>query len=252
MAPKPPARKKPMRVLCLGPSRTGTTSLSSALRKLGYTPHTIRNVISDAGEMAHWTDAIQNTLLSTSKLPPADRLRPPYGLKQFDEMLGDYDAVADFPAALFARELIELYPEAKVILTVRKYEDWEKDVEETWVVLFTWRLFIVCSFLGVTKTAPFIRFMHLCFRAFNRNIYSGPDSKKAFEKHYQMVRELVPKGNLLEFGPEFEWEPLCKFLGEKVPKGEKYPHLNQGPVIRKRIEGMYDGLVWLYRGGFFY
>lgn len=33
-------------------------------------------------------------------------------------------AVTDFPAAIFARELIDTYPEAKVILTNRNVDSW--------------------------------------------------------------------------------------------------------------------------------
>lgn len=35
----PGTRNKPMRVLCLGMSRTGTMSLFTALQKLGYKPY---------------------------------------------------------------------------------------------------------------------------------------------------------------------------------------------------------------------
>lgn len=35
-----------------------------------------------------------------------------------------WQAVLDVPAAYFAEELIEAYPDAKVILTVRETESW--------------------------------------------------------------------------------------------------------------------------------
>lgn len=35
-------------------------------------------------------------------------------------------AVSDWPACAFAKELIEAYPEAKVILTVRDVDSWHK------------------------------------------------------------------------------------------------------------------------------
>ena len=50
--------------------------------------------------------------------------------------------------------------------------------------------------------------------------------KEIFKRHYAEVRELVPKENLLEFNITDGWDPLCEFLGERVPKGIKFPHVN--------------------------
>jgi hypothetical protein len=48
----------------------------------------------------------------------------PYGRAEFDRLLGHCQGVSDLPAILFAEELIEAYPEAKVILTHREFESW--------------------------------------------------------------------------------------------------------------------------------
>lgn len=47
-----------------------------------------------------------------------------FGKKEWDQLLGHCQAVTDFPAVLFARELIQAYPEAKVILTNRDVDSW--------------------------------------------------------------------------------------------------------------------------------
>ena len=39
--------------------------------------------------------------------------------KEFDQLLSDYEIASDFPSIAFAEELIELYPEAKVIIVER-------------------------------------------------------------------------------------------------------------------------------------
>lgn len=47
-----------------------------------------------------------------------------FGRKEWDQLLGDCQAVCDWPACAFAKELIEAYPNAKVILTTREVESW--------------------------------------------------------------------------------------------------------------------------------
>ncbi len=42
-----------------------------------------------------------------------------------------------------------------------------------------------------------------------------------------MVRDLVPKERLLEWDVKEGWEPLCKFLGKKVPEGVIFPRANE-------------------------
>lgn len=48
-----------------------------------------------------------------------------------------------------------------------------------------------------------------------------------FIEHYEYIRSIVPKENLLEHRSQDGWEPLCKFLGKPIPN-EPYPCVNQG------------------------
>lgn len=48
----------------------------------------------------------------------------PFGRAEFDMLLGHCQAIADHPCILFAEELIDAYPEALVILTLRPVDDW--------------------------------------------------------------------------------------------------------------------------------
>ena len=47
-----------------------------------------------------------------------------FGREQWDQLLGHCMAVCDWPAVAFAKELIEAYPDAKVILTTRDVNSW--------------------------------------------------------------------------------------------------------------------------------
>jgi hypothetical protein len=56
----------------------------------------------------------------------------PFGREQFESLWGDYRTISGEPAYIFAEEAIALYPEAKVILTVRESEEsWLRSVVDT-------------------------------------------------------------------------------------------------------------------------
>ncbi|KAH7371187.1 hypothetical protein BKA66DRAFT_424539 [Pyrenochaeta sp. MPI-SDFR-AT-0127] len=237
-------RKKPMRVLVLGMCRTGTTSVSIALRKLGYTPHQMRDVLVRPKELALWQEAINTTLFAPEDRPAKQRDLAPYGKPEFDKLLGDYDVVMDLPGCVFAKELIEAYPEAKVILTKREYEDWEQSMQESIWCLDTWDLFKLCRMFRIGQLVPLMQLVHDVFRAHNGNNYGGPEAKSAYEKHYETVRSLVPSNRILELdtNADLTWEPLCEFLGDRVPK-DAYPKLNDEKAMRSNLDNAWWGLV---------
>lgn len=232
-------RKKPMRVLVLGVSRTGTSSIMQALQTLGYTPFHMMQIHRDNSQIPYWHEAINVTFLPDSSRPAHQRGAPPYGREELDKLLAEYDAVTDWPAALFVEQLVEAYPEAKVVLTRRGYESWERSMRESIWLHFTRPIPVLCRVFNISPHAPLLRMVHAVFKVHNGNAYGGPQAREAFEKHYELVRSVVPREKLLEFGPVFEWEPLCEFLGEEVPD-VPYPWSNEGKVMRERI----DGLQW--------
>ena len=237
-------RQKPMRVLVLGMCRTGTTSIAIALRKLGYTSHQMRDVLAKPSELALWEEAVNVTLLPSQDRPANQRKMEPYGKEEFDKLLANYDAVMDLPGCVFASQLIEAYPDAKVILTKRKYEDWEQSMQESIWCLDTWRLFTICRQLNLTQLAPLMRLVHSVFQAHSNNNYGGPAAKAAFNKHYDTVRSLVPKDRLLELDTDedLSWEPLCDFLGKEVLK-ESFPRASEEKAMRKGLENAWWGMV---------
>ncbi|KAF9693226.1 hypothetical protein EKO04_008722 [Ascochyta lentis] len=220
-----PSRNLPMRVLVLGLPRTDTASLISALRTLGYNPYTMRSLVTDPTHMPVWQEAVNSTQ-HASGLPLT-----------INDILTDYDAIADLPGCMFAEQLITAYPRAKVILTTRQYHKWEKSMQESIWVLFTWRLFDLCRITGLSKMAPLIRLLHSLFGVHNGNEYGGYETRRAYEKHNERVRELVTRERLLEIDAEDEsgWDELCGFLGEERPEVE-YPRLKEETAMRAGLE----------------
>jgi hypothetical protein len=102
-----------MKVICAGLSKTGTKSLASALRTLGYSVH-------DVDE--HWTFHMDTYIqaLESTKMP------------DFAAMYANVDAVTDSPANHFVEEIFQAFPDAKVLLMLRDDEDvWLKSYIET-------------------------------------------------------------------------------------------------------------------------
>lgn len=204
----------------------------------------MRDVLVNPKELVLWQEALNVTLLPPQDRPAKQRNLPAYGKFEFDKLLGDYDAVMDLPGCVFAKQLIEAYPEAKVILTKRKYADWEQSMQESIWCLDTWRLFTLCRTLNISQLAPLMRLVHSVFRVHNSNNYGGPAAESAYDKHYDTVRSSVSKDRLLELDTDSDlrWEPLCRFLGSEAPK-QSYPRLNEEKAMRKSLEKAWWGMV---------
>lgn len=133
---------------------------------------------------------------------------------EFDEVLGHSVAVTDAAASVFAAELIAAYPDAKVILNGRSDLDaWHESAvtniagtKENWVIYLVSRL-TRSAFWSYTVYEDY-----LWKGLFRDDVSRGVrcNGKWIYKEHYNMVRGLVPKENLLEWCVEDGWEPLCK------------------------------------------
>lgn len=217
----PGKRTKPMRLLCLGMSRTGTMSMFTAMQKLGYKPYHMAVAIgSPKSNLNLWNEALKAKYQGQGKK---------WGREEFDKILGDYDAVCDVPCICFVEELVAAYPEAKVVLTLRDVDAWLKSMDSTAGKIFSWKGWSTLSKWDPSLAEPFWNHAQLvCPIQFHTlNDYHSPNTpaRQAFHEHYERVRCTVPKERLLEFRVQEGWSPLCEFLGVEVPK-EDFPRVN--------------------------
>jgi hypothetical protein len=159
-----------------------------------------------------------------------------------------FQAVADVPGILFAKELIQAYPDAKVILTTRNPERWWRSFCDTLLVMLDQKKTRLARWLdphGFGKFVPFARR--------NLEILLGPlDSldetraKVRYAEYYDDIRSFIPSGRLLEYEMGEGWAPLCTFLGQDVP-AVQFPHKNDARMIidgsRRQIWGIYRRAV---------
>jgi hypothetical protein len=132
-------RSKPFEVLALGLSRSGTDSLCKALEILNYPCYHGWRTLDDVAQCAVWAEAIEAKY--------ENRGKPWQGSEDFDRILGPYTACTDQPCAMFPTELIEAYPEAKVILNLRPRDEWYRSiVNSVDAKMRNWSSWIMCKF----------------------------------------------------------------------------------------------------------
>ena len=90
-----------MKVICAGLQKTGTKSISKALRHLGYAVFDWEEQIFDF--LDHWVDVFQNGTKPDVK-----------------QIYQNADAVVDIPGNFFWEEILKAFPDCKVILSERE------------------------------------------------------------------------------------------------------------------------------------
>ncbi|KAL6916868.1 hypothetical protein ACHAPO_006784 [Fusarium lateritium] len=246
--PEPPPRRrtKPMQVLCVGPPRSGTESLQTALLKLGYdhTYHGWDIVYENPPAASKWVQLCRKKWFGSvdgnTNITKED----------FDEILGHCVAVTDAAASVFAAELIAAYPDAKVVLNYRKDLDaWHDSAIKT--LLSVWDSWLIFALSCLGKELFWVwhvyrRFMWPgLFRALDGDIDTGigRNGKWVYKEHCNMIRGLVPKERLLEWTVQDGWEPLCKFLDKPVPD-EPFPHANKASGWDNRVAEASKRYMW--------
>ncbi|KAK0650277.1 hypothetical protein DIS24_g6918 [Lasiodiplodia hormozganensis] len=219
-------RTVPMRVMCLGLGRTGTASLRDALRELGFndTYHMMAVSVENPPDALMWMDALAYKYDGVGH----------FGREQWDQLLGHCQSLCDWPAIAFAKELIEAYPEAKIILTTRDVDSWHASCLKT----VDWRandpeLKMVAKWdWGSGLYQPML---HKFWTSFFKGDFKKY-GKQVYHEHYEEVRKLVPPERLLEYRMGQGWEPLCDFLEVPVPD-KKFPHTNDTDGFVDRCRG---------------
>lgn len=232
--------KRPTLVLALSMPRTGTSSVCEALTLLGY--ENVYHGIKSLDSPNDWFVLSRAADATFSNLPTHTPGRT-FTREDWDEVFGDCEAITDI-GAMFGPQLIEAYPEAKVILVERDYDRWAKSMEEQvfrnlWGTIPNFLVNVVEPILG-SEAGPANRKMVLgVFRAANVDEVRA-NARETYERHYATIRRMVPADRLLEFDLKQGWRPLCDFLGRDVPESwrgreNEFPHVNEAAAMREKI-----------------
>src|SRR5947209_1282 len=213
-----------MRLIGAGLPRTGTLSQKVALEMLGLTPcYHMVNVLMNLDEAQAWRRALD-------------------GENPWDEIFDGFEATVDWPGSFFYKELIEAYPDAKVFLSVRDAEAWERSMRDTiWGLFYGDVLIRDLSSARARVDAKWNGYMTMMREMWQKSglIDDGADTtsesmQRAMERFNEEVQQNVPADRLLVWSVGDGWEPLCEFLEIPVPD-TPFPHLNDSKEFGERI-----------------
>jgi sulfotransferase family protein len=207
-----------LKVIGAGFGRTGTLSTKAALETLGF------------GPCYHMTEVF-NKPTASALWEAATRGEP----VNWNEIFAGYQATVDWPGCAFYADLMQAYPNAKVLLNVRDPEKWYESVSGTIYQTSsgTSRSPLALLFSQVVmRLIPNARHIRRMIKAliwektFGGRFEDKDHAIAVFEQHIEEVKQHVPPEKLLVYDVKQGWKPLCVFLGVEVPKDTPFPHLN--------------------------
>jgi hypothetical protein len=140
-----------------------------------------------------------------------------------------YRSAVDWPTAAFWRELATIYPEAKVILTIRSPESWYGSFSETIFKLLAARDQVP------PEMAPFLEMGSGVVAKTGFAAGAGREEIiKSFNAHNDAVRSAIAADRLLVYQVKEGWAPLCRFLGQPVPDAP-FPNTNSAQEFWERL-----------------
>ena len=205
-----------MKVICAGLAKTGTTSLAKALQVLGYNVYDYQEHFDFHRQ--EWLDSFE-----TDRLP------------NFKKIYEGVDAITDVPPAFWFEEISAVFPDAKIILTVRDSEDawlksWKENLQLSRMPFHVRILMIIVPWMRKLKH----------FMATSRLAIYGSCNPEAtalyrvkYRQHNERVQAVIPAEKLLVFNVKQGWKPLCEFLGCDVPS-IPFPRANVAHSDSKR------------------
>ena len=146
------------------------------------------------------------------------------------------DAVVDVPGNFFYEEILEAFPDCKVILSTRDEDSWVKSAANQMEALHAARLHKMSFLSPSARKLYYIVDCHNDAIRGSHNPKSTYVSRKKYRIHNQRVKSTVPSGKLLVYNVKQGWKPLCDFLGCEVPT-IPFPYENiQGEIANMPLE----------------
>jgi hypothetical protein len=196
----------PIEVIGAGFGRTGTDSMREALTMLGFGPcHHMYEVMADEEQKRLWRSLVKG------------------GSPGWNMLFSGYRSCVDWPSAHYWRELIEVYPKARVILTWRSPESWWESFEKT-----------ILRAIAGSEDQESLGIALVARQVFGGRPHDRANAIAMYEANVEAVLATVPAERLLVHRLGDGWEPLCAHLGVPVPD-EAYPTRNSTKEFRAAL-----------------
>lgn len=196
-----------LKVIGSGLGRTGTLSTKLALEMLGFGPcHHMAEVFAAPQSIPLWVAAGE-------------------GKPDWDAIFDGFSAMVDHPGSVYWRQLMDHYPDAKVLHTVRDPDKW---FDSTQVTIFAPQT-------HPPGRPPIVeKFFDQVTGWYGGDIHDRAHMTAVFRRHTEEVIATVPKDRLLVYEVGQGWEPLCSFLGVPVPTVD-FPRENSREQFQARV-----------------
>jgi hypothetical protein len=141
----------------------------------------------------------------------------------WDRLFAAYKAAVEWPTVAFLPAIVQHFPEAKVVLTLRDPESWYESARAT--------IFDALE-LSAYHPDPIKRErMGMKRRVVLKRTFAGRYREKehtlqVYRQHNQSVIGMVPPERLLQYHVKEGWQPLCEFLDKQSPE-EPFPRVNE-------------------------
>jgi len=221
-----------LKIIGAGFPRTGTTTLKQCLEILGYQKcYHMKELLVNPDMLSYWLNIEEN------------------GTTDWDTLYDGYEATVDFPGYPYYKEHMEKYPDAKVILTIRPFENWYNSAYSTvWKAgpqNIRQKMVMLTRILlnpRLKKVISCIKFVKRVFweKQFQGKFEDKEFAEKIFNQHIEEVKAHVPPEKLLIYDVRDGWGPLCKFLNVAEPMDE-LPHLNKKENFKAMLEELMKG-----------
>jgi len=227
-----------LQIIGAGLGRTGTMSLKFALEELGLGPCFHMTGLMEKPERLRYLKQYRKT-----------------GKTDWSAFFEGFGSAVDYPVCLYYQDLMKLYPDAKVILTVRDADSWYESVKATiWNTSpkgpgDIFRLIINgLRHKALRRVAPVFKNNDdmIWKEQFQGRFADKEFAKSVYTAHIEEVKTSVPADRLLVFDVKEGWEPLCKFLGKEVP-AKDFPRSNDTTEFNRKVDRlMNEGIFQAY------
>jgi hypothetical protein len=210
-----------MAAIAAGLPRCATSSVQAAFESptLGLAP---------SMHMAHIAPHADRSQIVVDALLEEDRERRH---KLLHQLFDGYGATCDFPGVMFVDDLMDMYPDAVVILNQRKSgQVWADSIRNS-LAFFGSKTYLYIAFLIKTDRLHY-QMHHAAYKLWKKKFgveRSELLTANLYEIHNNFVREEAAKRGkrVLEFQAEDGWKPLCDFFGKTPPPADvPFPRLN--------------------------
>ena len=212
-----------MKLIGAGLPRTATTTQMIALEMLGLPCYHMRDMMGDLSRSVPlWRRALE-------------------GDGPWEELFDGKESIVDFPGSYYWRELMDFYPDAKVLLSVRSAESWVESMQNTIADIWFGDSLMHHAVQARYKIDPeFAGWLDVLYDMWVKAgimvpSKADPQAMAAdMERWNQAVIDTVPADRLLVWNPKDGWEPLCELLDLPVPS-EPVPNVNDTENFQKNL-----------------